>query len=317
MPSAPVRAAEPEPAWLHARERGSTRLLRFMVWVTLRLGRGAGRFLLPPIVLYFVIFSPRSRAASRRYLARALGRRAGVRDVLRHYHAFAGTILDRVYFLSGRWDHFDVRLHGHAALREILECGRGCILLGSHLGSFEALRAAAVFEARWPFAMLMDNANAQKVARTFAALNPALAATIIESGAPDSLVRAKERLDAGAMLGMLGDRLRPGDRAIQVPFLGAPMRFPEGPFIAAEVLGAPVVLCFGLYRGGRRYDLHFEPFRDPLALRRGTHPAHRAEALAAGVRDYAARLEHYARLAPYNWFNFFDVWAGSQEPPSR
>jgi predicted LPLAT superfamily acyltransferase len=288
-----------------------------MIWVTLRLGRGAGRFLLPPIVLYFFAFSPRPRAASRRYLERVLGRRAGLRDVLHHYHAFAATILDRVYFLSGRWGEFDVRMHGHEALLGILERGRGCILLGSHLGSFEVLRAAAVFEARWPFAMLMDNANAQKVARTFAALNPALAATIIESGAPESLLRAKERLDAGAMLGMLGDRLRAGDRAIHAPFLGATMPFPEGPFTAAAVLGAPVVLCFGLYRGGRRYDLHFEPFRDRLVLPRGAGGAGRAEALASAVGDYAARLEHYARLAPYNWFNFFDVWAAPDEPPGR
>jgi predicted LPLAT superfamily acyltransferase len=23
---------------------------------------------------------------------------------------------------------------------------------------------------------------------------------------------------------------------------------------------------------------------------------------------YAQRLEHYCRLAPYNWFNFYDFW---------
>jgi predicted LPLAT superfamily acyltransferase len=83
------------------------------------------------------------------------------------------------------------------------------------------------------------------------------------------------------------------------------MWFPEAPFLIAAVLRAPVVLCFGLYRGGRRYDLHFEVFRDPLELPRGA----RAAAVAALAREYAARLEHYARSAPYNWFNFYDVWA--------
>jgi predicted LPLAT superfamily acyltransferase len=23
---------------------------------------------------------------------------------------------------------------------------------------------------------------------------------------------------------------------------------------------------------------------------------------------YVERLEHYCRLAPYNWFNFYDFW---------
>jgi predicted LPLAT superfamily acyltransferase len=26
------------------------------------------------------------------------------------------------------------------------------------------------------------------------------------------------------------------------------------------------------------------------------------------MRSYVARLEHYARGAPYNWFNFYDFW---------
>lgn len=27
------------------------------------------------------------------------------------------------------------------------------------------------------------------------------------------------------------------------------------------------------------------------------------------VQRYAARIEHHARSAPLNWFNFFDFWA--------
>jgi predicted LPLAT superfamily acyltransferase len=296
-----------ESAWQAAPERGSPLLLRFMIWVTRRLGRRVARALLPPIVLYFVAFSRRARAASRAWLARALGRPATLADVYRHYDAFAVTLLDRVYFLTGRWDYFDVRLHGDEALRAIVARGAGCVLLGSHLGSFEALRAAAVFGARWPLAMLMDNANAQKAARAFAAINPALAGMIIEAGEPDSLIRAKAQLDAGALVGILGDRARPGDRTVPCPFFGATMRFPEAPYVIAGVLGAPVVLCFALYRGGRRYDLHFEVFRDPLVLPRGE----RAAAVPVLAREYAARLEHYARGAPYNWFNFYDVWGDS------
>jgi hypothetical protein len=65
-----------------------------------------------------------------------------------------------------------------------------------------------------------------------------------------------------------------------------------------------VVLAFGLYRGGNRYDLAFESFSDGLHIPR----AERAQALSALIRRYATRLEHYARLAPYNWFNFYDFW---------
>jgi predicted LPLAT superfamily acyltransferase len=64
------------------------------------------------------------------------------------------------------------------------------------------------------------------------------------------------------------------------------------------------VLCFGLYRGGNRYDLYFEPFADTLALERTRREQH----LRDIVERFAGRLEHYARDAPYNWFNFYDFW---------
>jgi predicted LPLAT superfamily acyltransferase len=62
----------------------------------------------------------------------------------------------------------------------------------------------------------------------------------------------------------------------------------------------------GLYLGGNRYDVHFEPLADFTGLdgERGT----RDRAVEAAVRAYAARLEQYARKAPHNWFNFHDFW---------
>jgi predicted LPLAT superfamily acyltransferase len=38
--------------------------------------------------------------------------------------------------------------------------------------------------------------------------------------------------------------------------------------VIASLLELPVVLCFGLYRGGNRYDLHFEIFAEQIRLAR-------------------------------------------------
>jgi predicted LPLAT superfamily acyltransferase len=64
----------------------------------------------------------------------------------------------------------------------------------------------------------------------------------------------------------------------------------------------------GLHRGGNRYDLHFESLVDAPKLERSRRDAQIRE--WAGI--YAARLEHYCRLAPYNWFNFYDFWADAK-----
>ena len=36
--------------------------------------------------------------------------------------------------------------------------------------------------------------------------------------------------------------------------------------------------------------------------------ATREQALEKHAQYYANRLAHYARKAPYNWFNFYDYW---------
>jgi predicted LPLAT superfamily acyltransferase len=68
------------------------------------------------------------------------------------------------------------------------------------------------------------------------------------------------------------------------------------------MLERPIVLMFGLYRGGNRYDIHFERLPRPPA------GGARTARMEQWVQSYVDRLEHYSRLAPYNWFNFYDYW---------
>jgi hypothetical protein len=56
-------------------------MLRVMTWISLRLGRRAGRVVLHLIAAYFLLFAPASRRASGNYLRRALGRPPHWRDL--------------------------------------------------------------------------------------------------------------------------------------------------------------------------------------------------------------------------------------------
>jgi predicted LPLAT superfamily acyltransferase len=297
-----VAARRPE--WVERPERGSTIAMRLLVWLTLKLGRPAGRAFLYPICAYFVLFSRRARRASVDYLRRALGRRPGFQDVWRHYHAFASTVHDRVYLLAGKYSYFDVRLSAPAELLGQLRQGRGCILLGSHLGSFEIMRARSVSDRVPPVNVLMHLDNAEKSNGVLHALAPGIESRIIPLGGPESLLRVRECLARGEIVGMLGDRVWNNERNCSCDFLGARARFPIGPLLLAGLLEVPVVLFFGLYLGGLRYEVRLEPFASaiPLASRE------REAAVRPWVERYARRLEHHCRAAPYNWFNFYDYW---------
>ncbi|HEU0197178.1 MAG TPA: hypothetical protein VFQ88_08220 [Nevskiaceae bacterium] len=152
----------------------------------------------------------------------------------------------------------------------------------------------------------MDRRHAPLVTQALEVLNPALAHDVIDSGTGPALALAlRQVMNEKGIAGIMADRLAGADPGLPAPFMGGTAWLPEAPWRWAAALGAPVLLCFGLYRGGNRYDLHFELFSDAhLPIPR----ADRAKYVQDCVERYAARLEVYARMAPYNWFNFYDFW---------
>ena len=149
--------------WARLPERGSPLALWLIRAIALHVGRPVGRALLYPITLYFLMTAAAARRGSQRFLRRALGREPSWREVFRHIHCFAATILDRVYFLTGRLDGFQIEIHGGQAILDQVASGRGCILLGSHLGSFEALRGIGSTVRHLPIKILMNVEHNQDV----------------------------------------------------------------------------------------------------------------------------------------------------------
>jgi predicted LPLAT superfamily acyltransferase len=293
--------------WFKTQERSSSFWLRLISWIARHLGRPVARLLLWPITLYFFLFSRGAASYSRQYLQRVLGRRPGAFDVFRHLHSFAATILDRIYLLSGREDLLDIRIHAPEVLLNRVDAGEGCILLGSHLGSFEVLRALGVHRKQLPLRVLMYADHNQVITQMLHALSPEVAKTVIPLGHTDTLLRVKEALDDGELIGMLGDRVAESDKQVSCQFLGEEAQFPAGPMIMALTLRVPVVLFYGLYLGGNRYEIHFELLSERLDVAR----AERQQTIQDLTCRYAGRLEYYARQAPYNWFNFYDYWRKS------
>jgi predicted LPLAT superfamily acyltransferase len=294
--------------WGDLRERGTPASLRLIAWIAVHIGRWTTRLLLYPITLYFVISAREARRVSYEYLRRVRGHPAFWWHVFQHFYCFAATILDRIYLLRGEFNHFDVTLRQKEILLRKIESGTGCILLGSHLGSFEVLRTLGVTQQNFPLKVLMDTEHNQNITRFLDSLNPKIASTVIVPDRADTLLKVKESLDAGFLIGMLGDRVSSGDKTTQCQFLDAPTTFPAGPILLAAIMHCPVILFFGLYRGGKRYEIYFEHFAEEIIL----HRDRRTEDTQHWMQRYAERLEHYARLAPYNWFNFYSLW--DQEP---
>lgn len=297
--------------WTADKERSNLWTLRLMRWIAVAAGRPVARLVLHPITLYFLLVNGKARRASLNYLVRVLGRPTRWVDAYRHIHCFAATILDRVYFLQERFDQFEVSEQGGAALHARLAQGEGAMLVGAHIGSFEALRATAQGRGV-PIAMLMYEENARLINATLAAVAPNVQLHTIALGKPGAMLQLRRWLDDGGLAGLLADRTLPGhserSRTLWLDFLGQPARFSDGPFRLAALLRRQVVFMAGLYHGGNRYELRFVELADFRASA-DTAGLDLDTRVQAAMQRYVTLLETLCRESPYNWFNFFDFWA--------
>jgi predicted LPLAT superfamily acyltransferase len=301
-----VSDAQAPKQWQKRPEAGS----RFALWLWRTLAFKVGRRLTMVITffaaLYFMIRRGPERAASRDYLRRVFGRPATLLEVFRHFLCFSTVTADRVFLMADRFSRFDVKIIGLEQLDKALKGGQGTLLLGAHLGSFDALRVLSLRNPNVQIRILLDVGQGAGITTMLNALNPKLAAMIIDARrpGPELVLAMQDALAKNAVVSTLADRLRPGNPAIVANFLGDRAPFPASPWLFAAALHVPVVLAFGLYRGGNRYELHFERFDFDLPRDRRQRNA----ALADVVQRFSDRLAHFARMAPYNWFNLYDFW---------
>ena len=296
--------------WRDQRERGSTGAIRLIVWLAIHVGRGLCRALLVPICAYFFVTAPQSRRASQDFLGRALGRVATWRDTFIHLFVFSTTLLDRVYLLHGRHRELDIVVTNDAVFWNALAAGRGCLLLGSHLGSFEMLGIVGSVEKNLKINMVMHVNDSARLGGLIMGGQASLPYKIIPLGEPGSMLRVKECLDRGEVVGILADRVYANEATQSLSFLGRPARFSMSPVRLARLAGAPVVTVFGLFSGGRRYEIVFESLATRVEDTRATvfDAAGGTMSSQRCLAEYVRIVERHTRTHPYNWFNFYDYW---------
>ena len=302
--AAHVAQSRPKADWAGHRERGSIALLRIMAFVSLHLGRTLSRIPLYGIAIYFFSFAPTARRHSRRFLRLALGRAPRARDRFRQILSFASTIHDRVYLINEQFELFNITLDGEDLVRAQVDSGRGALLMGAHMGSFEVMHSLGRRRRGLKVAMAMYEDNARKINATLAAINPHLKSDIVSLGRIDAMLNIAERLEQGAFVGVLGDRTLGREPVQPVTLLGERAHLPTGPMRAAAILRCPVFFMAGLYRGKNNYHVVFESIADFST----TPAAVRHLAVRTAIDRYAAVLDRYCRSDPYNWFNFYDFW---------
>ena len=297
--------------WSQKKERGSEWGMRFCLWCYRLLGKRALYMLLYPIIGWFFLFAASSRRESKRYLQRVLKNPPTNSDIFQHFMNFGRAVVDKFSAWSGDIQRSDVNFENRATLVQQAESKKGAVILTSHLGNVDMCRALIHSVPDIHLNVLLFTRNAESINRVLQGMNPNAGMEIIQINdvGPDTAMLLHDKIQRGEFVVIAADRTSPTSmhRVSTADFFGKPAAFPQGPFILAALLECPVYLLFAL-RNQEQYDIILEPFAGQLSFPR----RQREHLLQVAISRYAARLEHYCRLAPLQWFNFFNFWQNNE-----
>lgn len=281
---------------------GGLRLFRICTW---------------PVLAWYVWRQPPARQASRDYLQRLHTASGGTTprpttwQVIRHFGAFAETMLEKLVITTPTTlDAIRHTLSGEEHIQALLARGQGAVLVTAHTGNFELCRLLARARGDIRINVLVHTEHARNFNAILHEASPDAALNLIHITELDTAVAMMltERIDRGEFVVIAGDRIPVANakEVVSCNFLGAPARFPLGPWLMASIFQCPLLAVLGSRRGDV-YHLAITPLAGEVRLpRKG-----RREAGQALVADYARLLEAECRAAPLQWFNFFPFWAPS------
>lgn len=313
------------PHWASLGEHTFVAGIRFLFWIYRVLGRLPFRLCLYPVVVYYWATRADARHSSLDYLQRlqgaqgALGHKPGWRDTLRHFLAFADTILDKLLAMSGGIDEGQLRVVGETGLLALIAQGRGAVIITGHIGCMELCRVSAERHRGVRLNVLVHTQHAERFNRMLQRLHPDSEVRLIQvtDVNPATAMLLADKVAQGEFVAIAGDRV-PVRQSMTVPahFLGKQAQWPVGPYVLAALLKCPLYAMACVReadeRGHRGYVLRMHCLAEQVVLpRRDRHAA-----MAAYAQQFADWLEVLLGRAPLAWFNFFPFWRQGVTLPS-
>jgi KDO2-lipid IV(A) lauroyltransferase len=216
--------------------------------------------------------------------------------LFRHFACYFADLLSlnrQAYAIQQRYVH---ATHGFEHLQALLTTGQGFMAATAHLGNWE-LAGRLLSSYGKTVHVLMAPEQEVAIQRLLRQGDHPAGLRFVTTDHPGVFVQLFVALRRGDVVAFQVDRGTGHRSDVQVEFFGAPVSFPNGPFILAGAAQVPVLPSFCLMRPDHKYDIFVG---EAIPVVRGR------EAMA--LQQMVRVLEHYVAIAPDQWFNFYDVW---------
>lgn len=248
----------------------------------------------------FALALPDKRAAVRRNLRRVLGPRSPAAeelDILRTFVAYSHCLAESLAVERPEARVACHHVYGEDTLLEVLQEGRGAILVTAHSGAWDVTAYLLGQKTKSEIAVAMSAETDPRARRLHDGVRRRGGVRVVHVGEhPLDAMPLLRHLKRGGMVAMQLDR--PGPSAnIEVMLFAEPFVVPRGPFHLSGLSGAPVIPIFTQRFGYFAYEVVIgSPVWVP---RRGG-----AEEIRRAAQSAVHEMEGFLRGNPTQWFHF-------------
>lgn len=255
--------------------------------------------LAPPLIGWtMAVLLPRARRAIRRNLRLIHGPRSffvEMRDVFATFASFARSLVDGMQTSERART---VKVHGAEGLRQLIESGRGLVLITAHAGPYDRAAQLVASELGARILLLMAREDDRRAEGVQDTIRTDWNVRVLRLGGhPLDALPALQHLGGGGIVAAQMDRLPDPGAAVTTELFGEPFVVPRGPFLLAGLAQVPVAPVFVAHLPDGDYRIFADSLLD--VSRRPTD-----EELRVAARAALLQFEDYLREFPTQWYHF-------------
>lgn len=284
------------------KSKGNTLGYRIFIAILQFAGIQPAYFLLRFVAFYYFLFSWSSSKHIKSFLSKRLGYNwwQTTKGLYRNYYVFGQSLIDKIVVMSNQKVPYTFEFDGEHRLEEIIQGGKGGILIGSHTGNYEL---AGYYFKRLTMKVnivMVDNEREQIKEYLESVMSDRNLNIIYIKEDMSHVYEISKALQNNELIAIHGDRYVAGSRTVTGNLFGAEAKFPMGPFILATTFKVPVAYVFCFKESDTHYHLYTSPPKE--------YTDNKTIAIPEAVKDYTDQLERKMRKYPDQWFNYYNFW---------
>lgn len=296
--------------WYELKEQSAGTKRLMLLWYIYKL---FGKKMVKLVVFFVTLFSflgaKENKKSSKKYL-KIVGIKPTNFNVFKHFLSYSYSLVDRIESFSNNFPIEKLIFEDEeikAKMVEDLKKGKGVFFICNHLGNVDILRSfifSDIHKNCTEVCVFLSKEQCKVFNQFIENIGVKFTTDVVPFPIEDidinTSIELEERLNKGAIVFIAGDRISANSINFETNFLSHKVEFPIGTFKLAQMMNVATYFVSAIKIKGDKYSIHLKKF---------TQKETKKETLSSMQSEFVSFLEEKTKLAPYQFYHFYDMFA--------